>query len=204
MRLRTMTASAATAVALVGLTATAAQAYTTYTPSGGPSLDLIGSTISFADTTASYPLGTCTTFDLVGSITSPGISRAYPASVGTLAPSISDCPITANATNLSITADAAAGTTLWPAQLDNVAITYNTVGCTFTAGGGAAGRAATISGTFDTSRRTFTATASTLDINAGSVAGVCFLYGISAGDAVGIGVGASWTNIGSTLSITNP
>ncbi|WP_017933021.1 hypothetical protein [Nocardioides sp. Iso805N] len=208
-----LAATAAAAVVAVGVSATAATAATTYTPSGGPNVNFVGSSVSFTDTNAGAVL-TCSTFNLSGSLISAGTSRAYGANAGSLGSlSSSGCTnsffgsttVTPVGTwTVSIDGDPT-GTT-YPATLRNVQANVSAVGCSFTAGGGTASSAGTVSGTFNTSTGKFTPTSSTLKINTGSVSGTCFLIGVAAGDSVS--VGGSWTNTppsGSTaVSITNP
>lgn len=207
----TMLATTAAASAVLAMTATSAQAATTYTPTGGPSANFVGSSVSFTDIEAAQTL-TCSTFNLSGSIISSGSSRAYGADGGTLGTlSSSGCtnPLAGATTvapvgtwTVAVTGDATG--TSWPARLKNVKATVTAANCTF-------GVTGVVNGKFDDSNQRFTpntgASGLTIDGGAGAPTGsMCVTLDLQSGDT--IAVGGYWTNTppaGSTaLDISNP
>jgi hypothetical protein len=201
MRIHRLTAAAATTLAAltIGLTATAADAATTYTPSGGPNVGFAGSNVTFTDPNAGLTFG-CQIFDLNGSISGPGVSRAYgAAAVDFDNLSASNCTFSTlsptGTWTFAITADASG--TAWPADLAiGFAVTVN--GCSFDVDDGV------VSGTYDA--QTFTPTASSLTITDVPSGVLCPILGVAQGDA--ILVSGSWTSTpppgGAALTITNP
>ncbi|MBM0124129.1 hypothetical protein [Pimelobacter simplex] len=204
-------ATAAAASTVVAMTATAAQAATTYTPTGGLSASFVGTSVSFTDIEAAQTL-TCTTFDLSGSIISSGSSRPYGADGGTLGSlSSSGCtnPLAGATTvtpvgtwTVAVTGDATG--TSWPAQLKNVKATVSAANCTF-------GVTGVVNGRFDDSNQRFTpasgASGLTIDGGAGAPTGsMCVTLDLQPGDT--IAVGGYWTNTPPTgsaaLDISNP
>ncbi|MEV5001483.1 hypothetical protein [Nocardioides sp. LML1-1-1.1] len=201
-----LVATGAASAAILAMTATGAQAATTYTPTGG-SANFVGSSVSFTDIEAGQTL-TCSTFNLSGSVTSSGTSRAYGAdagSLGTLTSSGCTNPIAGATTvtpsgtwTVAITGDKTG--TVWPARLKNVVANVSAVNCTFTASG-------VVNGKFDTATQKFTPNsgASGLTINSGAGApsgSMCVTLDLQPGDNVA--VGGSWTNTGTAVAITNP
>ncbi|AIY16414.1 hypothetical protein GUY44_20710 [Pimelobacter simplex] len=221
-----LVATAAASVTILSMTATGAQAATTYTPTGGPNANFVGSGVSFRDIEADQKL-TCPTFNLTGSIISSGTSRAYGADAGSLtglnaggtgacnnpiAGATTVAPLTISGTtgwSVAITADATG--TSWPARLKNVRAKVSAAGCEFTVTG-------VVNGRFDTSNQKFTPAtgASGLTVDDGLPAGsgeiapgtqpMCVTLDIQPGDT--IEVAGSWTNTppsGSTaIAIANP
>lgn len=207
----TMMVTTAAASAVLAMTATSAQAATTYTPTGGPGANFVGTSVSFTDIEAGQTL-TCTQFDLSGSIISSGSSRAYGADGGTLGTlSSSGCShplagattVTPNGTwTVAITGDATGSS--WPAKLKNVSADVSAVNCDFTASG-------EVNGTFNDSTQVFTPNAGasglTIDSGAGAPTGsMCVTLDLQSGDNVA--VGGSWTNTppsgSAALDISNP
>lgn len=199
-------ATGAATAAILSMTATGAQAATTYTPTGG-SANFVGSSVTFTDIEAAQTL-TCTTFNLSGSVTSSGTSRAYGADAGTLGtltssgcshPLAGPTTVTPSGTwTVAITGDKTG--TVWPARLKNVTAQVHAANCDFTASG-------VVNGKFDTSTQKFTPNsgASGLTINGGAGAptgSMCVTLDLQAGDNVA--VGGSWTNTGTAVAITNP
>lgn len=206
-----LVATAAAGAALVSMTATAAQAATTYTPTGGPNANFVGTSVSFTDIEAAQTL-TCTTFNLSGSIISSGSSRAYGADGGTLGTlSSSGCtnPIAGPTVvapvgtwTVAVTGDPTGS--VWPARLKNVKANVSAANCTFSVSG-------VVNGTFNDATQVFTpasgASGLTIDSGAGAPTGaICVTLDLQSGDT--IAVGGSWTNTppaGSTgLDIANP
>lgn len=204
-----MFASAALAVAVVGGTAVAAQAATTYTPTGS-TLNFVGSSVSFRDIEADQPLS-CSTFNLAGSVVNSGVSRAYGANGGSLSTITSS-----GCTNPLAGATTVAPTGTWgvtvtgdkvgnvvPARLTSVAANLSAANCKFSIGG-------VVNGKFDTSTQKFTPNsgASGLTItnipapSAGSTQAMCTTLDLVVGDT--ISVGGSWTNSGAALAVTTP
>jgi hypothetical protein len=205
MKLRCLHLATAACTAVVaatfGLATTAAYAYTTSTPSGGPDVDFIGSGISFNDAAAGQIVG-CSQFEMAGSVTNPGVSRIYgqvTAKLDTF--TVSGCtPGTVSSIGpwtFAITGDPTGAS--WPAELADVAASITLTGCTFNIGG-------TVTGTFDTGLQTFTPSNGSLLITNVPSGIFCPLLGVAAGDP--ITVSGSWTNsppAGSTpLTFTNP
>lgn len=199
-------ATGAASAALLAITATGAQAATTYTPTGS-SANFVGSSVSFKDIEANQTL-TCSTFNLSGSVSSSGTSRLYGAdagSLGTLTSSGCTNPIAGATTvtpvgtwTVAITGDKTG--TVWPARLKNVTANVSAVNCNFTTSG-------VVNGSFDTATQKFTpnAGASGLTINGGAGAptgSMCVTLDLQPGDTVA--VGGSWTNTGASLAISNP
>lgn len=83
---RAVLAVTAATSALLALTGTSAQAWTTYKPSGGPAVSFVNQGTIKID----FPLGpfslSCTSATLSGTVTSPGTSRAYAAPTGSTGP----------------------------------------------------------------------------------------------------------------------
>lgn len=204
-----MFASAALAAAVIGGTAVAAQAATTYTPTGS-TVNFVGSSVSFRDIEADQPLN-CSTFTLAGSVVSSGVNRAYGANGGNLSTiTSSGCtnPL-AGATTVSptgtwgvtVTGDKVG--TVVPARLTGVAANLSAANCKFSIGG-------VVNGKFDTSTQKFTPNtgASGLTItnipapSSGSTQAMCTTLDLVVGDT--ISVGGSWTNSGAALAVTTP
>lgn len=145
-------ATAAASVTVLSMTATGAQAATTFTPSGGPNANFVGSYdrpgdnpdvgiragIRFTDIPADQSLD-CDAFGVAGSVVSPGTSRAYGANAGSfssltatgctnpLAGSTTVAPI--GTWGVTVTGDAVSGQ--WPARLTNVKAKLSAVNCDF-------------------------------------------------------------------------
>ncbi|WP_408898325.1 hypothetical protein ACJ5H2_04245 [Nocardioides sp. R1-1] len=206
-----LAATAAATATVVSMSATAAQAATSYTPTGGPGANFVGTNVSFTDIEAGQTL-TCTTFNLSGSIINSGASRAYGVDGGTLGSlTSSGCtnPLAGPTTvtpvgtwTVAVTGDASG--TSWPARLKNVKATVTAANCTF-------GVTGVVNGRFDDSTQKFTPNAGasglTIDGGAGAPTGsMCVTLDLQPGDTVA--VGGYWTNTppaGSTaLDISNP
>jgi len=208
-----MFASAALATAVIGGTAVAAQAATTYTPTG--------STVSFAKTSGLTGVGftdieagqtlTCSTFTLAGSIVNSGVNRAYGANGGNLStitssgcsnPLAGATTVTPTGTwGVAVTGDKVG--TVAPARLTSVGANLSAANCKFSIGG-------VVNGKFDTSNQRFTPNsgASGLTItsipapSAGNPQTMCVTLDIQVGDTISIS--GSWTNGGPALSVTTP
>ncbi len=206
-----LVATGAATAAIVAMTATGAQAATTFTPTGGPNANFVGSSVSFKDIEADQTL-TCSTFNLSGTIVNSGTSRAYGANAGNLTsltssgcsnPTAGATTVTPSGTwGVTVTGDAVSGQ--WPARLTNVKATVSAVNCTFTVSG-------VVNGKFNPTTQVFTpntgASGLTVDGGAGTPTGsMCVTLDILTGDT--IQVGGSWKNTppsGSTnLAISNP
>lgn len=195
---------AVAAVATVLLTGTPpAQAFTTYTPTGG-AVDLVGTGISLTE----IPIGqtiTCASFTMAGGVSSPGTSRAYPAPAANL-PTLASAgctntwwgPVTfalAPTWRLAMTDDPSGG--VWPARLTDVKITGTVAGCTIEVSG-------MIAGTFAVGTQRFTPIAgpSGLHVTAAVGGAPCVAIDVVVGDPVA--VGGYWTNVASPLTLANP
>ncbi|MFC5677019.1 hypothetical protein [Aeromicrobium endophyticum] len=212
-----MFASAALAAAVIGGTAVAAQAATTYTPTG-TSLNFVKTTgltaVSFTDIEAGQTLS-CSTFSLANAsstaVISSGTSRAYGAAGATL-PTITSSGCTnplAGATTVTptgtwgvtVTGDKVG--TVVPARLTSVAANLSAANCNFSIGG-------VVNGKFDTSNQRFTpntgASGLTItNIPAGTPSApqtMCTTLDLVVGDT--ISVSGSWTNSGGALAVTTP
>ncbi|KAB2807172.1 hypothetical protein F9L07_27145 [Pimelobacter simplex] len=175
-------ATAAASVTVLSMTATGAQAATTFTPSGGPGANFVGSYnnptdspdlgivsgIRFTDIPADQSLD-CSAFSVGGSIVSPGTSRAYGANAGNLGSlTASGCtnPL-AGATSVTpigtwgvtVTGDAVSGQ--WPARLTNVKAKLSAANCDFYVEG-------VVNGKFNTSTQVFTPVGNPVAANATS------------------------------------
>lgn len=198
-----LVATTAAAAAVVSMTATGAQAATTFTPTGGPNITFTGDTVSFTDIPAEQTL-TCEVFDLSGTVVNSGVSRAYGANAGDLTDlTSSGCtnPIAGSTTvtptgdwGVTITGDATGSA--WPAQLTNVTADVTAAGCSFDVAGTAAG-------TFDDSTQVFDPVSgpSGLTISTPPVGATCPLLGVEQGDP--IEVNGTWT-ASPALDISNP
>lgn len=199
-RLAAITAAAA---AVVSMTATGAQAATSFTPTGGPSVTFTGNSVSFTDIPAGQTL-TCTVFNLSGTVVNSGVSRAYGANAGNLTTlTSSGCtnPIAGSTTvtptgtwGVTITGDATGS--VWPAKLTGVNVDVTAAGCSFDAAG-------TASGTFNDSTQVFDPQSgpSGLTISTTPVGLTCGLLGVELGDE--IEVNGTWT-ASPALDISNP
>jgi hypothetical protein len=209
-------ATAAAATTVLAMSTTAAQAATTYTPSGGPGAKFVGTGVSFTAQPSGQTL-TCTTFDLSGTITSPGSSRAYGAeggSLGTLTSSGCTNPIAGATTvtpigtwKVTITGDESSSG-VWPARIYNVRANVVAADCAFEAGDADNAAGGYVDGSFDEVSQRFTpsATSAGLEVATDPVGAICPILDIYKGDP--IEVGGYWTNTppsGSTaLAIANP
>jgi len=208
-----MFASAALAAAVIGGTAVAAQAATTYTPTGSTlnfakTSGLSG--VSFTDIEAGQTL-TCSTFTLAGSVVSSGVNRAYGANGGNLStitssgctnPLAGATTVTPTGTwGVTVTGDKVG--TVVPARLTSVGANLSAANCNFSIGG-------VVNGKFDTSNQRFTPNsgASGLTItnipapSAGNSQAMCVTLDLVVGDT--ISVGGTWTNTGGALAVTTP
>lgn len=178
-------------VALALTPAVPAQAATTYTPSGGPSVSFVGTNIPFTDVEAGQTF-TCSSVIMAGSLVSSGVSRAYgnvAITLSTLSSSGCSNPICGAAAltpvstwTFAITGDKTG--TSWPARIDNVTVQLTCGGCAFKMTG-------RIVGTFDTATQRFTPQSggagfivSSSPAPSGSM---CVTLDIQAGDQITVG-----------------
>lgn len=152
-------AAAVLALLLVLVSTTPAQAFTTYTPSGGSQVELRSSNITLTNASTGMNLvcgnGPSYRFDLGGTVVNPGASRPYGAAAASLttlttAPAVvchhpyCHAPVTMTGTwSLSMTGDPTAGS--WPARLSGVRMRLDCAGyfgmpCRFTLVGSIDGR----------------------------------------------------------------
>ncbi|MBU2693682.1 hypothetical protein CCO04_01160 [Pimelobacter sp. 30-1] len=201
---RTYLATAVAAAALLVAGTAPAQAYTTYTPRGGP-VTFVGTSISFTDIDAAQTF-TCPTFNMSGSVINSGTSRSYGAdavTLGTLTSGGCSNPLSGPSTlnpsgtwTFAITGDATGGA--WPARLKNVRLRMQAATCVFWITG-------VVNGQFNQSSGGFTPNTgpSGLKVAGGPDAptgSMCLTLDIVADD--NIGVGGYWQVSG--LTITNP
>lgn len=197
---------AVAAVATMLLTATPpAQAYTTYTPSGGPAVNLVGTGISLTD----IPIGqtiSCGSFTMAGGVSSPGLSRGYPTPAVNL-PTLASAgcsntwwgPVTfalAPTWRLAMTGDPSGG--VWPARLTEVKISGVVYGCAIEVTG-------VVNGTFSVGLQRFTPVAgpSGLQVSAAVGGAPCVTIDVAVGDP--IAVGGYWTNTAlPPIALANP
>ncbi|UUW91123.1 hypothetical protein [Pimelobacter simplex] len=203
-----LAAALAASLAVLLATTVPAQAFTTYTPTGGPAVRLVGSGITFTNIAVGETFS-CPTFDLTGSVISPGVSRAYGLPATTLTSVTSSCtphplcaPVVVATTvpwYLAITGDASAGT--WPARITTVKIQLSCGACQITLDG-------SVNGRFNAATQVFKPDTGPSGLvqsgNNGHV--LCTVLDLQNGDDYA--VGGSWTNVppsGSAgLAITNP
>ncbi|WP_377324509.1 hypothetical protein ACFJIY_06625 [Pimelobacter simplex] len=216
------------------MTATSAQAFTTYTPTGGPSANFVNqSKISFIDA-ATGDILSCNTFTLAGTITSPGTSRAYAPATGNTGPDAGSLtslnsggtggcsnptagPTTVTALGtwkVAITGDKVGSS--YPAKLYGVKAYVDAANCKFYVGGptDTATSAGTgwVTGKFDPTTQNFTAdtTSAGLVISTPPTGSVCTLLGLLEDDPIDIngatvGSAAVWKNTSTpALTISNP
>ncbi|WP_408898328.1 hypothetical protein ACJ5H2_04260 [Nocardioides sp. R1-1] len=161
-------ASAVSAVVVITMTTTAAQAGTTFTPSGGPNLTFVGSydrpgdapdagivpgfLLTDIDIGQSF---NCSSVSVAGPVVNSGASRAYHANVAQLSGQAAGCtnPFYGATTvtflgtwGVTITGDPANGQ--WPAKLTNVKAKLSAVNCDIYIEGYVVGR-------FDTTTQVF-------------------------------------------------
>lgn len=197
---------AVASVATVLLTATPpAQAFTTYTPTGGPAVNLVGTGISLTDIPNGQTI-TCASFTMAGGVSSPGLSRAYPTPAVNL-PTLASAgctntlwgPVTfalAPTWRLAMTGDPSGG--LWPARLSQVKISGTIAGCAIEVTG-------VVDGTFAVGSQRFTPGAgpSGLGVTAAVGGAPCVAIDVVVGDPVA--VGGYWTNTAMPpLALANP
>lgn len=201
-----LVATTATAAAVLAMTATGAQAATTFTPTGGPNVTFTGSNVSFKDIPANQTL-TCTQFDLAGAIVDSGVSRAYGANAGSLTnltssgctnPIAGDTTVTPIGTwGVTITGDAPLATpSEWPAKLTTVTAEVSAAECSFEVAG-------TVLGTFDDATQVFNPVSgpSGLTISTPPVGAICPFLGVEQDDE--IEVNGFWT-ASPAVDISNP
>lgn len=198
-----LVAITAAAVTVLSLTATGAQAATTYTPTGGgPGIAFTGNSVSFKDIPAEQSF-TCPQVDLAGNVVDSGVSRAYGVSAadvtsltasGCTNPIFGPTTVTPAATwGFTITGDATGST--WPARFAGVAVNLTAAGCSIDIAG-------SIDGTFDEATQIFDPVSGPSGLTITALLGtICPLIGLEVGDE--IEVNGTWT-VSPPLDISNP
>ncbi|UUW91124.1 hypothetical protein [Pimelobacter simplex] len=202
-------AAALTAIlAVLMATTVPAQAFTTYTPTGGPDVRFVGTGVTLEH----LPTGevfSCPTFDLAGTVISSGTSRSYGAPAAGFSTTTSSCrpnvacgPVSLAILvpgGFAITGDTSSGT--WPARIAGVKLRVSCSGCQLTLDGSVDGR-------FNATTGVFTPNAGPSGLLQTSTNGdpLCVIMGFQNGDA--FAVGGHWTNVppsGSVgLAVSNP
>ncbi|MEV5001479.1 hypothetical protein [Nocardioides sp. LML1-1-1.1] len=178
-----LAATAALVAGLVSAGPSEAQASTTYTPSGGPSLNLVGTNVAIW-----FEAGqaiNCTDFHPSGTLTDPGTARPVGAPAGSIASLSSGCTTDSGASltftsgTWSFEVTGLATGTAWPVRFTGVELDWNADGCQVDMAGD-------LGGVFDTSTQRFMPTSSTITPTAVTGSG-CASLGISPGDTTEFG-----------------
>ncbi|WP_377326106.1 hypothetical protein ACFJIY_13025 [Pimelobacter simplex] len=205
-----MALAAALTASIVVLLATTlpAQAFTTYTTTGGPAVRFAGTGVALEHLSTGESFS-CPTFDVTGTVVSSGGSRLYGSPAASFGATSSSCrpnvacgPVTVTSISsgtFAITGDLSSGT--WPARIAGAKYQVSCSGCQLTLEGGVNGR-------FNATSQLFKPDAGPSGLVQTSTNGdpLCVIMGFQNGDD--FAVGGSWTNVppsGSVgLTITNP